>query len=101
MGGNSSKSEVDPHTATTQDYRGASNSDTISSETEGVAAGSRVHQGPIHSICPLDHDTLLSGGVDKVSLLVVGKLLRGRIIRMVIFCIECEYLQLETKALQG
>ena len=64
MGGYSSKSE---HSNPAQKFsKGATHSETVCSEAG--SACDRVHEGPVHSICPLDQDTLISGGVDKVYL---------------------------------
>ena len=63
MGGNSSKSGQDLHSPAGLDCVIGNNSSSTSGDE---STGNRVHQGPVHSICSVGHDTILSGGVDKV-----------------------------------
>ena len=67
MGGHSSKALTVPgsqHSSTSP----RDGSRCSSSQPEGVsaAAHSRLHEGPILSLCAVRHDHLLSGGKDKV-----------------------------------
>ena len=53
MGGNSSKEPA----------AGGQHSNTTSVQTESSADR---HQGPIHSLCAIDQNSIISGGADKV-----------------------------------
>lgn len=85
MGGNPSKvgSEQSPAIGPNPENGGKKKSFLHESEgvsAPGVATSSRLHEGPIHSLCPLGQGSILSGGVDKVYLFFMHVL--------VFFCIS-------------
>lgn len=70
MGGLSSKSEAVPggQTATACGRSGerCSRDSSLRDCGESGFAKKKLHQGPIVSLCALQHDCILSGGADKV-----------------------------------
>ncbi len=69
MGGHSSKVVTVPGGSQLKD----ANKYSSDSHPEDVSAAthSRLHQGPILSLCALGRDSLLSGGKDKVLYILV------------------------------
>ena len=72
MGGNASKSDPEAISRPSVQLDSSGETNSPRSSYEGVPAGHRLHQGPVHSICPLSQDTIFSGGIEKVGLSVVN-----------------------------
>lgn len=62
MGGNSSKEPADgqPLESVNKDIT------SVYIQSESAAADRFKHQGPIHCLCAIDQNSILSGGADEV-----------------------------------
>ena len=69
MGGNSSRSSEQRESHANEERADASKSSPAGSKREPPSSEecTPLHSGPIHCLCPVGHDSMLSGGIDKVS----------------------------------